>query len=99
MDAAGESGDASTLWVVHAVGKGLGKVSLQSESDPSKYLRLKEGVLDANGSKDPWSIFKVCAPYPLFTVCVFPLSVRVYVSCVCACDHHWYYTCIVCSFF
>ncbi len=60
VDACGEGSGNDTLFCVHAVGKGLSKVALQSMLDPTKYLRLKDGILDCNGTQDPWSTFRVC---------------------------------------
>jgi hypothetical protein len=62
VDACGETSDEATLFTVHAVGKGLAKVSLESAhaGHHGKFLRLKDGVLDCLGSHgDPWTVYRV----------------------------------------
>ena len=60
VDACGTPSDATTVFTVHAVGKGLAKVTLQSVADPAHFIRLKDNVLDClGGHGDPWSVFRV----------------------------------------
>jgi hypothetical protein len=70
VDACGEATEDTTLFKVHAAGKGLTKVCLESASDAhhGKFLRLKDGVLDCLGTHgDPWTVYRVrFSANPLF---------------------------------